>query len=59
MNQVNVNDFQCLDEFEDNAVKLLPDNVADYYRSGADEQYTLSENKKAFKRCEQYFYLFF
>uniref|UniRef100_K3X2I6 FMN hydroxy acid dehydrogenase domain-containing protein n=1 Tax=Globisporangium ultimum (strain ATCC 200006 / CBS 805.95 / DAOM BR144) TaxID=431595 RepID=K3X2I6_GLOUD len=37
-------------EFEAYAKEYLPKNAYDYYASGADEMYSLSENRDAFKR---------
>ncbi|GFY55716.1 hydroxyacid oxidase 1 [Trichonephila inaurata madagascariensis] len=43
-------DFICVDDFEKYALRTLPRNAADYYRSGANEEQTLRENREAFKR---------
>ena len=40
----------CLDDFEAFATNSLPRNALDYYRSGANDQYTLKDNREAFKR---------
>jgi hypothetical protein len=40
----------CLDDFEREAVKVLPKNAFDYFRSGADDEATLRDNIDAFKR---------
>ncbi|XP_031148466.1 hydroxyacid oxidase 1 [Sander lucioperca] len=40
----------CVSDFEEEAKKVLPKAVYDYYRSGADEQNTLADNVAAFKR---------
>lgn len=40
----------CVSDFEDEARKVLPKAVYDYYRSGADEQNTLADNVAAFNR---------
>ncbi|AWP18308.1 putative hydroxyacid oxidase 1 [Scophthalmus maximus] len=40
----------CVSDFEEEARKVLPKAVYDYYRSGADEQYTLADNVAAFNR---------
>ncbi|XP_062263599.1 hydroxyacid oxidase 1 isoform X1 [Platichthys flesus] len=40
----------CVSDFEEEARKVLPKAVYDYYRSGADEQTTLADNVAAFKR---------
>ncbi|XP_069005977.1 2-Hydroxyacid oxidase 1 [Embiotoca jacksoni] len=40
----------CVLDFEEEARKVLPKSVYDYYRSGADEQNTLADNVAAFKR---------
>uniref|UniRef100_A0A3Q0RJF7 (S)-2-hydroxy-acid oxidase n=1 Tax=Amphilophus citrinellus TaxID=61819 RepID=A0A3Q0RJF7_AMPCI len=40
----------CVSDFEEEARKVLPKAVYDYYRSGADEQKTLADNVAAFDR---------
>ena len=40
----------CLQDIEDLAMKVLPRNALDYYRSGADQMQTLKENKSAFQK---------
>lgn len=40
----------CVADFEEEARKVLPKAVYDYYRSGADEQITLADNVAAFNR---------
>ncbi|KAK2816815.1 hypothetical protein Q5P01_025006 [Channa striata] len=40
----------CVTDFEEEARKVLPKAVYDYYRSGADEQSTLAGNVAAFNR---------
>ncbi|XP_026181807.1 2-Hydroxyacid oxidase 1 [Mastacembelus armatus] len=40
----------CLSDFEEEARKVLPKAVYDYYRSGAEEQNTLADNIAAFNR---------
>ncbi|XP_034047038.1 hydroxyacid oxidase 1 [Thalassophryne amazonica] len=40
----------CVSDFEEEARRVLPKAVYDYYRSGADEQLTLADNVAAFKR---------
>ena len=40
----------CVEDFERAARSILPLNVLDYYRSGADEELTLQLNKDALKR---------
>lgn len=42
--------FICVDDYEEEAFKRLPKEALDYYRSGADEQTTLQDNRLAFKR---------
>ena len=44
----------CVSDFEDEARKVLPKAVYDYYRSGADEQNTLADNVAAFNRYNTY-----
>lgn len=43
-------DLICVDDFEKYAYKNLPRNALDYYRSGAGQQRTLSDNKIAFSK---------
>jgi (S)-2-hydroxy-acid oxidase len=40
----------CIGDFEKEAHRILDKNALDYYRSGADEEITLRENRSAFKR---------
>lgn len=40
----------CLQDFEDFATTYLPKNALDYYRSGANDEQTLDDNREAFKR---------
>ncbi|XP_070779643.1 2-Hydroxyacid oxidase 1 [Enoplosus armatus] len=40
----------CVSDFEEEARKVLPKAVYDYYRSGADQQVTLAANVAAFNR---------
>lgn len=40
----------CVSDFEEEAKKVLPKAVYDYYRSGADDQNTLKDNVAAFDR---------
>ncbi|XP_070566019.1 uncharacterized protein [Ptychodera flava] len=40
----------CLDDFEEQAQKLLPIGMWSYYRSGADNEETLRENREAYRR---------
>ncbi|XP_056263709.1 hydroxyacid oxidase 1 [Pseudoliparis swirei] len=40
----------CVADFEEEAKRVLPKAVYDYYRSGADEQGTLADNVAAFNR---------
>uniref|UniRef100_A0A3Q3WGN6 FMN hydroxy acid dehydrogenase domain-containing protein n=1 Tax=Mola mola TaxID=94237 RepID=A0A3Q3WGN6_MOLML len=47
-----VNDsFVCVSDFEEEARKVLPKSVYDYYHSGPEEQRTLADNIAAFNRC--------
>ena len=41
-----------VDDFEAAAATVLPRMAYDYYRSGADDQRTLRENRRAFRRWE-------
>ena len=40
----------CLKDIEDSAHKTLPKNALDYYKSGAEQQSTLDDNRRAFQR---------
>jgi len=40
----------CIEDFEKLAHEMLDQNALDYYKSGADSEETLRENKKAFNR---------
>jgi len=40
----------CVPDFEAAAFKLLDNNALQYYKSGADDEFTLKDNKEAFKR---------
>lgn len=40
----------CVSDFEEEAKKVLPKAVYDYYCSGADGQKTLTDNVAAFDR---------
>jgi len=40
----------CVKDFEVAALKLLDYQSSQYYSSAADDEITLTENKKAFKR---------
>lgn len=40
----------CLADFERFARSSLPKMAMDYYSSGADEEITLADNRKAFRR---------
>lgn len=40
----------CIDDFEDYALKHLSKATADYYKSGANDEQTLRENRIAFSR---------
>ena len=40
----------CIPDFEEAAAKILDLNALEYYKSGADDEYTLKENKSAFAR---------
>ena len=39
-----------MEDIETIAVKVLPKNALDYFRSGADDMVTLKDNKNAFVR---------
>ena len=40
----------CIDDIEKYALKTLSKSVSDYYKSGANEEQTLRENRNAFSR---------
>lgn len=40
----------CVSDFEEIARKTLPQYAYDFYASGANEEFTLNENCKAYKR---------
>ncbi|ODM97002.1 Hydroxyacid oxidase 1 [Orchesella cincta] len=40
----------CVKDFEEAAFRILDNNALQYYKSGADDELTLSDNKDAFKR---------
>ncbi|XP_054724423.1 2-Hydroxyacid oxidase 1-like [Uloborus diversus] len=40
----------CVDDFEKYALNVLDKKIADYYKSGANLEQTLSENRKGFSR---------
>ncbi|XP_046636059.1 hydroxyacid oxidase 1-like [Daphnia pulicaria] len=42
--------FVCVEDYENHAKKVLPSYALEYYRSGADEEQTLRENRESFKR---------
>jgi (S)-2-hydroxy-acid oxidase len=42
--------FVSINDIEAEALKILPRSVRDYYRSGADDEYTLARNIEAYKR---------
>lgn len=42
--------FVSIDEIEQEALRILPKAVRDYYQSGADDEQTLVRNRQAFKR---------
>ncbi|XP_045509233.1 hydroxyacid oxidase 1 [Colias croceus] len=42
--------FISIKDLEDAATALLPKAARDYYKSGATDEYTLAENKRAFQR---------
>ncbi|XP_015930701.2 2-Hydroxyacid oxidase 1 isoform X1 [Parasteatoda tepidariorum] len=46
----SIDDFFCIDDFEKFALKSLSKKIGDYYKSGANNEQTLIENKEAFKR---------
>lgn len=45
-----MSNFVCVDDFEKYAYENLPKNALDYYRSGAGQQTTLSDNRRAFSK---------
>lgn len=42
--------FVSVEDFEASALRKLPKNAADYYKSGATAEQTLIENRNAFTR---------
>ncbi|KAI9565496.1 hypothetical protein GHT06_009288 [Daphnia sinensis] len=42
--------FVCVEDYEKHAAKVLPSYALEYYKSGADEEQTLRENRDSFKR---------
>lgn len=40
----------CVDDFESYAINSVNKSVVDYYRGGAGDEQTLSNNRKAFER---------
>jgi (S)-2-hydroxy-acid oxidase len=40
----------CLQDIEEIAMKTLPRNALDFYRSGANQMTTLKDNRNAFQR---------
>lgn len=40
----------CVSDYEEEARRVLPKAIYDYYRSGADGQSTLADNMAAFNR---------
>ena len=44
----------CINDLEKHAVRVLPKMVWDYYRSGANDEVTLADNKDAFLRYQIY-----
>src|SRR5579871_518376 len=43
------------DDFEEAARAVLPQMAYDYYRSGADDERTLRQNRRAFRRWELWY----
>ena len=46
------NKIVCIDDLEKHAARVLPKIAWDYYRSGANAEVTLAENKEAFLRYQ-------
>lgn len=46
--------LNCVEDFEENAAKILPKMAWDYFRSGADDEETLRRNRTAFKKYTFY-----
>lgn len=42
--------YISVNELEEAAASVLPKAARDYYKSGATDEYTLKENKRAFQR---------
>jgi (S)-2-hydroxy-acid oxidase len=47
---VDMDQCVCIDDFEKEAFRVLDRNALSYYKSGADDELTLAENRKAFNR---------
>ncbi|XP_019872931.1 2-Hydroxyacid oxidase 1 [Aethina tumida] len=45
-----MNNLVCVQDYENQACSILPKNALDYYRSGAGQQETLLDNRRAFTR---------
>ena len=45
----------CISDFENFAEEFLPKNAWDYYSSGANEEITLNENRRAFDRYKMFY----
>lgn len=45
-----MNNLVCIKDFEERAHSLLSKNALDYYKSGAGQEKTLENNRKAFAR---------
>ena len=42
--------FVCVDDYEAEAARRLPKQAYDYYRSGADDERTLADNRQCFSK---------
>lgn len=42
--------FVCVEDYEIHAANVLPSYALEYYKSGADEEQTLRDNREAFRR---------
>ncbi len=42
--------FVSVEDYENHAYKVLPTYALEYYKSGADEEQSLRDNRDAFKR---------
>lgn len=51
---MSTNVFCCVSDFEEYALSTLPRSTADYYKSGAENEFTLRLNKEAFNKFDHF-----